>query len=76
MHIHLTFGSEKMEHVIIFSYNFVTVADVIHEVMDRYDKKFKSSRKLLLFDEYNHHLKESDFVEKGRSYKITRSTYS
>ena len=68
MYIHLRFSSEKEESVMMFNYGFVSVADVLRKAKKRYGKKTC----LVLLDSDNICLKESTFVQKGRSYRVKR----
>ena len=68
MHIHLRYGSEKEEHIIVFDEKIITVADVLHKAKKRYGK----NPRLILLNDNNIHLKENILVEKGKSYRIKR----
>ena len=68
MHVHIRYGSEKEEYVMVFNNVNVSVEDVLHRVKKRYGKKTR----LRLIDEYNISLKKSQLVEKGRSYRVKR----
>ena len=68
MYIHLRYGSEKEENVMLFDHNFVRVADVLLKAKKRY---WKNSR-LILLNADNVCLEEKLLVEKGRSYRVKR----
>ena len=69
MHIHLRYGSEKQEHVMLFTNNFVTVEDVLHKAKKRYGK----NSRLILLNADNTRLEENILVEKGKSYRVKRT---
>ena len=68
MHIHLRYGSETKEHVMIFDNMNISVADVLHKAKKRYGKKSQ----LILLNADNIHLEENLLVEKGKSYRVKR----
>ena len=68
MHIHLRYGSEKNEHVMIFDNMNISVADVLHKAKKRYGK----NSQLILLNADNIHLEENVLVEKGKSYRVKR----
>ena len=68
MHIHLRYGSEKEEHVMIFDNRTITVADVLHKAKKRYGK----SSRLIILNADMVHLEEKTLVEKGKSYRVKR----
>ena len=68
MHIHLRYGNEKEEHVIVFDGRNISVADVLHKAKKRYGK----SCRLILLNADMIHLEEKTLVEKGKSYRVKR----
>ena len=68
MHIHIRYGNEKNEYVMIFDNNNVSVEDVLYEAKKRYGK----NTYLQLINEYNKRLKKDQLVECGRSYRVKR----
>ena len=68
MYIHLRYGSEKEENVLLFDHNFVSVADVLHKAKKRYGK----NARLILLNVDNICLDEKLLIEKGRSYRVKR----
>ena len=68
MYIHLRYGCEKKEHVMIFNEKNITVKDVLHKAKKRYGK----NPRLILLSANNIHLEENILVEKGKSYRVKR----
>ena len=63
MHIHIRYGIEKNQYVMVFDHNIITIEDVLKNT-----NRIRNSEMLLL-DSDNKRVK---CVEKGKSYKIVR----
>lgn len=69
MYIHIRYGSEKNEYVMIFDSKRISVDDVLYEAKKRYGKYTS----LQLLNDYNELLRKDKLIERGRSYRVIRS---